>query len=98
MTPKKADAETITLPDLDPNPGHKVTTIRLTNAEHERANLFATAMSVSLTEYVGRAVRAYMKSCTKDPNIRKEVERQIAKQQKIFEKMRADLFGEDADE
>jgi hypothetical protein len=95
MAAKKSDAEIgATLVEIDANPGHKVTTIRLTNNEYDQVAIFAKAMGdISLTEFVGKAVREYLKACMKDSGIRKEVQRQIAKQQRMLDQFASSIFG-----
>lgn len=94
---KKRDEDgenTMTLPSLDPNPGNKVTTIRLSNNEYDQVSIFAKAMGdISMTEFCGKAIRAYLKACTEDPKLKKEIQREIARQQAVLDNFAARVLG-----
>jgi hypothetical protein len=91
---KKASLDEPEIAPIEANPGHKVTTIRLTNTEYDQVSLLCQSMNnISLTDFAGRAIRQYIKACMKDPGIRKEVQRQIAKQQRVLEQFAASIMG-----
>lgn len=76
----------------------KVTTIRLTQSEYNQAQLFCQAMdNMSLTEFAGRAIRAYMVACSKDEKLRAEVKRQINKQRRALDQFAKAVLGDDAE-
>jgi hypothetical protein len=86
------------LPVIDDDPSNKVTTIRLSSKEHNQVAIFAKAMGdLSMTEFVGRAVRAYLKACTEDPKLKKEIQREITRQQNALNDFAAMVLGTDAD-
>ena len=98
MTPKKATEEStggLVVPDIDGKP-HKVTTIRLTDDEYTRVELFAKAMGgVSMTEFCGKAIRYYLKACSNDPKLKKEIQREIQRQQDALNSFASQIFGSD---
>jgi len=95
MAAKKRDEDgVITLPALDPNPGNKVTTIRLTNNEHDQVAIFAKAMgNLSMTDFCGKAIRFYLEACTEDPKLKKEIQREIARQQSVLDDFASRVLG-----
>jgi len=96
MTPKKAssDGEGVGLATIDANPGNKVTTIRLSNNEYDQVMIFAKAMGdLSMTEFCGKAIRAYLKACTEDPKLKKEIQREIARQQAVLDDFASRVLG-----
>lgn len=101
MSAKKATAEvevSSAALELD-GKAHKVTTIRLTEREHAQVEMFAEAMGgLSMTEFVGRAVRVYLSACTKDPKIKKEIQREIARRQQALNAFADQVLGGDADD
>jgi len=97
MAAKKRDDDGdsgLSLPALDANPGNKVTTIRLSNNEYDQVTIFAKAMGdLSLTEFCGKAIRAYLKACTEDPKLKKEIQREIARQQAVLDDFASRVLG-----
>ncbi len=73
------------LPALDPNPGFKQTTVRLTQDQFERIELFCTAIDESMVEFFRVAAELRMDSLKDDPRVRAGIERKIAHYTRIMQ-------------
>jgi hypothetical protein len=73
------------LPALDPNPGFKQTTVRLTQDQFDRIELFCTAVDESMVEFMRIAAEMRMDELKDDPRVKAGIERKIAHYTRIME-------------
>lgn len=86
------------IPAIDTNPGHKVTTVRMPNAEFEEYDLFANALGISMNEFLRKAAKQYAKSLAQDPEVRKSVQKQINRVQAMMDRIAKRTFDISDDE